>query len=168
VGHRYMDTYFEKCSSLLKPDGAMLLQAITIADQHYEQAKRSVDFIQKYIFPGGFIPSITAMSDSIARKTDLRLFHMEDIGPHYASTLRRWRERFFENIERVRALGYPESFVRMWEYYLCYSEGGFEERAIGNAHLLLTKPRCRLPALVPNLARAGRRADAPRRWLESA
>lgn len=154
VGPDFMDNYFEQCSNLLKPNGTMLLQAITVADQRYEEARRSVDFIQKYIFPGGFIPSVTAMSDAIARRTDMRLFHLEDIGPHYATTLRRWRERFFRNIERIRALGYPESFIRMWEYYLCYTEGGFEERAIGTVHMLLVKPLCRQPSLLPQLVSA--------------
>ena len=160
VGHNFMDTYFEKCSSLLRPDGAMLLQAITIADQRYEEAKRSVDFIQKYIFPGGFLPSVTAMSDSITRRTDMRLFHLEDIGPHYATTLGRWREQFFHNIEQVRALGYPESFIRMWEFYLCYTEGGFAERAIGTVHMLLTKPANRPASIVPKLEQAV--AETPR------
>ncbi|MGB5592049.1 MAG: cyclopropane-fatty-acyl-phospholipid synthase family protein, partial [Gammaproteobacteria bacterium] len=128
VGHQYLDTYFEKCSRLLKDDGAMLLQAITIQDQRYTQALKSVDFIKRYIFPGSFIPSVTAIAGSVARSTDMKMFHMEDIGPHYATTLRRWRERFFDRIEDVRGQGYPEEFVRMWDYYLCYCEGGFLER----------------------------------------
>ncbi|MDH3282613.1 MAG: cyclopropane-fatty-acyl-phospholipid synthase family protein [Gammaproteobacteria bacterium] len=143
IGHQYLDTYFEKCSGLLKPSGMLLLQAITIADQRYEAAKGSVDFIQRYIFPGSFIPSVSAMTQAIARSTDMRLFHLEDIGPHYATTLRHWRERFGQRLSRVRELGYPESFIRMWEFYLCYCEGGFLERAIGDAQLLLIKPGCR-------------------------
>ncbi len=154
VGHHFLDTFFRRCSELLKPDGMMLLQAITIADQRYKQARRSVDFIQRYIFPGSCIPSIAVMTDSIARVTDMKLFHLEDIGPHYATTLKHWRERMFANIERVRALGYPEAFIRMWEFYLCYCEGGFAERAIGDVHMLLTKPLCRRPALVPLRLRA--------------
>jgi cyclopropane-fatty-acyl-phospholipid synthase len=167
VGHDFMDTYFNKCSSLLKPDGVMLIQAITIADQRYEEAKRSVDFIQKYIFPGGFIPSVTAMTDSVTRSTDLRLFHLEDIGPHYATTLRLWRERFFHNIDAVRALGYPDSFIRMWEYYLCYTEGGFEERAIGNAHLLFTKPLSRHASILPGIDDESMRSAPVERRLHS-
>jgi cyclopropane-fatty-acyl-phospholipid synthase len=151
VGHQYYDTYFGKCGALLKPDGMMLLQAITIADQHYEQAKRSVDFIQRYIFPGSCIPSVAAMTESIARASDLRLFHLEDIGPHYATTLRKWRENLFGNIAAVRALGYPESFIRMWEFYLCYCEGGFAERAIGDVHMLLVKPDNRQAPVTPPL-----------------
>jgi len=140
VGHQYYDTYFAKCGALLKPDGLMLLQAITIADQRYEQARKSVDFIQRHIFPGSCIPSVTAMTNAITRASDMRLVSLEDIGPHYATTLRIWRENLFRNLEQVRALGYPESFIRMWEFYLCYCEGGFAERAIGDVHMLLAKP----------------------------
>jgi cyclopropane-fatty-acyl-phospholipid synthase len=148
VGHDYYDTYFGQCAALLKPDGLMLLQAITIADQRYDAARRSVDFIQRYIFPGSCIPSITAMSNSITRASDLKLAHLEDIGPHYATTLRLWRENFLRNAEAVRALGYPESFLRMWEFYLCYCEGGFEERALGDVHMLLAKPGNRRAPIV--------------------
>ena len=143
VGHQYLDTYFGKCSALLKPEGAMLLQGITIRDQLYEEARRAVDFIKRFIFPGAFIPSVQAIVDSLARATDMKLFHLEDIGPHYARTLRLWRERFLARRNEVRALGYPESFVRMWEYYLCYCEGGFEERQLGDVQMLLIKPRSR-------------------------
>jgi cyclopropane-fatty-acyl-phospholipid synthase len=129
----------------------MLLQTITIADQVFDQHKRSVDFIKRFIFPGSCIPSIAAISRSIARATDLRLYHLEDITDHYATTLRMWRERFFHNIEKVRALGYPEIFIRMWEYYLCYCEGGFTERYLGDVQVLLTKPLCRRPPLLPSL-----------------
>ena len=144
VGHQYLDTYFAKCSSLLKPEGIMLIQAITIADQFYDQAINSVDFIQRFIFPGGFIPSVSAIADSVKQATDMRLFHLEDIGPHYATTLQHWRERFFENIEKVRALGYSDQFIRMWEFYLCYCEGGFLERTLGDAHLVFIKPENRI------------------------
>jgi cyclopropane-fatty-acyl-phospholipid synthase len=141
IGHRYYDTYFKKCSELLKPNGMMLLQSITISDQRYPVAKKSVDFIQKYIFPGGCLPSVAALGNAIARKTDMRIFHLEDIGPHYATTLHKWRERFFESIDKVRQLGYPEGFIRMWDYYLCYCEGGFRQQTIGTIQLLLTKPQ---------------------------
>lgn len=147
VGADNLDTYIGKCSSLLAPDGAMLLQAITIQDQHYEQALRSVDFIQRFVFPGSFIPSITAIADAVRRASDLKFFHLEDIGPHYARTLREWRHRFFASLATVRKLGYPESFVRLWEYYLCYCEGGFAERQLGDVQVLLTKPRNRRAAL---------------------
>jgi cyclopropane-fatty-acyl-phospholipid synthase len=141
IGHQYYDTYFANCSKLLKPHGMMLLQSITIADQRYPVAIKSIDFIQRYIFPGGCLPSVAALSDGIARNTDMRIFHLEDIGPHYASTLKHWRTRFFDNLEKVRQLGYPERFIRMWEYYLCYCEGGFREQVIGTVQLLLTRPR---------------------------
>ena len=143
VGHQFYDTYFGKCSQLLKPNGLMLLQAITISDQRYESATKSVDFIQRYIFPGSCIPSVTAMLNSITKATDMRLFNLEDIGPHYATTLARWRQNFFKHIDEIRALGYPETFIRMWDFYLCYCEGGFEERALGDVHLLLVKPENR-------------------------
>jgi cyclopropane-fatty-acyl-phospholipid synthase len=133
----------------------MLLQAITIRDQFYDQARRSVDYIKRFIFPGSFIPSVQLMLASLARVTDLKLFHMEDIGPHYARTLRLWRERFLARHDEVRALGYPESFVRMWEYYLCYCEGGFEERQLGDVQMLLTKPRCRRASIATVNAPAG-------------
>jgi cyclopropane-fatty-acyl-phospholipid synthase len=143
VGHEYHDTYFRKCCELLKRDGLMLLQAITIADQHYERAKRTVDFIKRYIFPGGCLTSVTAMSDTLTRKTDMRIVNLEDIGPHYATTLRCWRERFFDNVDRVRGMGYSEEFIRMWQYYLCYCEGAFLERAIGNVQMLMMRPDAR-------------------------
>ena len=151
VGERHLNTYFRTCARLLKPQGLMLLQAITIADQKYAQYRHEVDFIRHYIFPGGFLPSLTAMADVLTGATDLRIFHLEDIGAHYATTLRHWRERFLANLDRVQALGFPDSFIRMWEYYLCYCEGGFRERAIGTVQLLLTKPRCRREPLTPAL-----------------
>ena len=162
VGYQYHDTYFRKCSELLRPNGRMLLQSITIADQRYEAAKNSVDFIQRYIFPGGCLPSVAVVTDALARVTDLRLFHLEDIGPHYAMTLARWRANFFRNIEQVRALGYPESFIRMWEFYLCYCEGGFAERAIGTVQMLLVKPLARPQPIVPPLGAVVGRAAADR------
>jgi len=147
VGAKYLDTYFAKCSSLLKPGGAMLLQAITLQDQFYRQALKSVDYIQRFVFPGSFIPSVTAIADSVTRVTDMKLFNLEDIGPHYAPTLKAWRERFFANLDKVRALGYPDSFIRLWEFYLCYCEGGFAERQLGDVQMLLTKPDCRRAAI---------------------
>jgi cyclopropane-fatty-acyl-phospholipid synthase len=143
VGARYLDGYFGHCTRLLKPDGAMLLQAITIQDQHYTRALAAVDFIQRHVFPGSFIPSIEALSRSMTRASDFKIFHLEDIGPHYARTLRHWRERFTANLAQVRELGYGEAFVRLWEYYLCYCEGGFLERQLGTVQMLLTRPGCR-------------------------
>ena len=147
VGHRWFDTYFRTCSRLLAPDGQMLLQAITIRDQEYARTKRSVDFIQRHVFPGGCLPSVQALADTVARVTDLRALHLEDIGPHYATTLRHWRERFLANLDRVRALGFDDTFLRLWEYYLAYCEGGFAERYLGTVQLLLAKPECRRAVL---------------------
>jgi len=145
VGHHYLDTYVAKCSRLLKPNGAMLLQAITIRDQLYESAARGIDFIQRHIFPGSFLPSASVIAESVRRASDMKIFHMEDIGPHYATTLKRWRENFFARLPEVRKLGYPETFVRMWDFYLSYCEGGCRERQMGDLQVLLTKPQCRLP-----------------------
>ena len=143
VGHEHYDQYFSTCSRLLAPDGLMLLQAITIADQRYDLARRTVDFIQRYIFPGGSLPSVAVISDWAKRKTDLNILHIEDIGAHYAQTLKHWREAFHEQRDAVRAQGFDERFIRMWEFYLCYCEGGFIERSIGTAQVLLAKPRYR-------------------------
>jgi len=151
VGHRYLDTYFRQCAHLLEPHGSMLLQAITIADRQYESARREVDFIQKHIFPGSCIPSVSALCNSIARSSDFTVRHLEDIGPHYAITLRHWRENFFRGIDRVRMLGYSESFIRMWEFYLCYCEGGFEERVLGDVQMLLCRSAHRADLQVPAL-----------------
>ena len=152
IGHQYLDAYFDKCASLLKVDGLALIQAITIEDHRYDQALNSVDFIKRHIFPGSFIPSIAAMQASIARSSDFKLLNLEDFGSSYALTLRHWRQRFFAQLERVRSLGYPERFVRMWEFYLCYCEGGFIERSIGVSQLLLARPRCPRAAWLPDLA----------------
>lgn len=151
VGHEYFDTFFEKCSNLLKPDGLMLLQAITVSDWAYENAKRSIDFIKTHIFPGSCIPSVAAMSDCVGRKTNLRMMHLEDIGPHYARTLKDWRTRFVSCLDRVRALGFSDAFIRMWEYYLCYCEAGFAERYISTVQMLMAKPLNRRETIVPVL-----------------
>jgi cyclopropane-fatty-acyl-phospholipid synthase len=145
VGYQYYDTYFRQCSDLLKPGGRMLLQAITIADQRYEGARKAVDFIQRYIFPGSCIPSVAVICDAIARVTDLRLVNLHDIGFDYATTLRLWRENMMANLAQVRALGYPDEFIRMWEFYFCYCEGGFAEGVLGDAQMLLAKPQARPP-----------------------
>jgi cyclopropane-fatty-acyl-phospholipid synthase len=145
VGHRFLDGYFRICSERLKPAGRMLLQAIVIADRNFEQARRSVDFIQKYIFPGGALSSCGALLSSVSRTTDLQLAGFQDIGLDYARTLRIWRERFLGRLRDVQRLGYPDDFVRMWEWYLAYCEGGFRERAISAVQVVFDKPECRLP-----------------------
>ena len=140
VGHHFLPSYFKQCSHLLKPHGLMLLQAITIREQRYEQAKSSVDFIQRYIFPGGALPSVQKMLEIVGKDTDMNMMHMEDFGLHYAKTLRLWHENFRRAHGRLTELGYDEYFLRLWEFYLCYCEGGFLERSIGTAQLLLAKP----------------------------
>ncbi|MBC8996559.1 MULTISPECIES: cyclopropane-fatty-acyl-phospholipid synthase family protein [unclassified Pseudomonas] len=140
VGHRFLPTYFKQCAHLLKSNGLMLIQAITIREQRYEQAKRGVDFIQRYIFPGGALPSVQKMLEVVSRETDMNLLHMEDFGLHYAKTLRLWHENFRRAHSRLSELGYDDYFLRLWEFYLCYCEGGFLERTIGTAQLLLAKP----------------------------
>ena len=147
IGHDLFAPYFRKCGELLKPEGAMLIQAITIADQRYAEYRRSIDFIQRYIFPGSGLPSSAVMTDAVARHTDMRLLDLEDIGLHYATTLRHWRRNFFERIDTVRRQGYAEPFIRMWEFYLCYCEGAFLERAISDVQLVFARPQCRLALL---------------------
>jgi cyclopropane-fatty-acyl-phospholipid synthase len=151
VGHEYLPTYFRTCSDRLKPDGLFAFQAITIPDQRYESYRRSVDFIQKYVFPGGFLPSVGALSAAVGKYTDMQWIHFEDFAEHYARTLECWREKLFENIVEVRKLGMKDSFLRLWEFYLCYCEGGFREKQIGVAQILLQKPGNRRPANYPGL-----------------
>lgn len=143
VGHRYLSTYFRQCARLLYDDGLMLIQAITIRDQRYQQARRSVDFIQRHIFPGGALPSVQRMLEVVGNHTDMNLVHMEDFGEHYARTLRLWHENFRRARGTLEALGYDDYFYRLWEFYFCYCEGGFLERSIGTAQLLLAKPGMR-------------------------
>lgn len=143
VGHRFHDAFFRKCQSLISRDGLMLLQAITITDQHYERYKRGVDFIQRYIFPGGCLTSVTDMTRTLTGSTDMRVINLEDIGPHYARTLRDWHDRFFAALDKVREMGYTNEFVRMWQFYLCYCEAGFIEREIGTVQMLMMRPDAR-------------------------
>ncbi len=140
VGHAYYRQYFSGCASLLKQNGLMLLQAITIPDQRYEYACTSVDFIQRYIFPGGSLPCHDAILSTVKRNTDLVMVGMQEIGLDYAKTLDSWRHRFLGKLDQVKALGFDDSFIRMWHYYLCYCQGGFEERIIGTSQILFAKP----------------------------
>jgi cyclopropane-fatty-acyl-phospholipid synthase len=140
VGHEYLSTYFAKCSQLLKPNGLMVLQAITIADQRYEMYRKEVDFIKKFIFPGGCLPSITRMTHTLTTHTDLVVRHMQDIGLDYARTLADWCSNFMAARDAVHQLGYDDRFVRLWHFYLCYCEGGFLERTTSAVHLVLAKP----------------------------
>jgi len=143
VGHRYLPAYFRQCAALLKPDGLMLLQAITIRDQRYQQARRSVDFIQRYIFPGGALPSLSVMLHTASRQSALNLVHLEDFGADYARTLQHWCDNLRQARATLTGMGYDETFQRLWEFYLCYCQGGFEERAIGVAQLLWAGPAAR-------------------------
>lgn len=140
IGAPYLDTYFAKLGSLLRPGGRALVQAITIEDHRYAQALASVDFIKRHVFPGSFIPSIQAMLAAKTRVTDLALVRLEDFGISYARTLEAWRERFLGSLGQVRGQGFDERFIRSWEFYLAYCEGGFRERSIGVSHLLMEKP----------------------------
>jgi cyclopropane-fatty-acyl-phospholipid synthase len=139
VGHQYFDTFFRACSDRLKPGGLFVLQAITIADQQYEAARDSVDFIKRHIFPGCCIPSVAALSASIARASQLRIVGLEDIGSHYATTLAHWRANMLRNAAHARAMGYSDTFLRMWEFYFSYCEGGFAEGALGDAQIVMTR-----------------------------
>lgn len=149
VGHHYIDDYFRRCSELLKPDGLAVIQAITLEDHRYQQALKSVDFIKRFIFPGSFIPCVSVLVNAAA-SAELKLTSLEDIGPSYATTLKTWRERFMAQLDQVRRLGYDERFIRMWQFYLCYCEGGFIERSISDVHLLFSKPANRRPQWVPS------------------
>ena len=140
VGAQYLDLFFNRCSDLLKPDGLMALQAITITDQAYREAVRRVDFIKRYIFPGGFLPSVEAIMGAVRRRTDFRLVRMEDIGSHYVRTLRIWAEALRQKWQAALELGYSEEFLRMYEFYFRYCEAGFAERTIGDAQMLFAKP----------------------------
>ncbi|MEO7744099.1 MAG: cyclopropane-fatty-acyl-phospholipid synthase family protein [Usitatibacter sp.] len=139
IGHRQYREFFGRCGGLLARDGLMLLQSITIADRHYAAARDDVDFIKRYVFPGCCIPSVGALTAAMVDASDLRLVHLEDIGAHYAPTLAAWRDNFFGNLDAVRALGYSETFIRLWEFYLCYCEAGFAERTLGDVQLVLSR-----------------------------
>jgi len=143
VGHRFYAKFFQQCSQLLQPNGLMLMQSITIADQNYHMAKQSVDFIQRYIFPGGALPSLEIITHHLRKDTDMQMVALTDMTLDYAKTLAEWRHRFWSNIEQVRALGFDDVFERMWDFYLVYCEGGFLERAIGTVQMLIAKPDAR-------------------------
>ena len=147
VGHQYYSTFFEKCKQLLTQDGLMMMQAIVIADHRYESHLRNVDFIGKYIFPGGSLPSISCLTQHASDSARMRLLELVDITPHYAETLHHWRENFLTNLPEIRKLGYDAEFIRMWDYYLCYCEAGFEERQINTVQMILAGPECRVDPL---------------------
>lgn len=140
VGHEFLPEYFSACASLLKEDGQMVIQGITMPDQRYKQYLKTSDFIQQFIFPGSCVPSLTAMIDAITEGSALRVNHVEDIGPHYATTLRAWLVNFMAKLDEVKQQGYDDDFIRLWEYYLCYCEAGFKERYTGVVQILMNKP----------------------------
>jgi cyclopropane-fatty-acyl-phospholipid synthase len=140
VGHKFLPHFFKKCRELLKRNGMMLIQAITINDQKYDQYVRSVDFIQRHIFPGGCLPSNRRMLELIADKTDMVVRNIEDFGLDYARTLKDWHHRFNKSFPTIKKFGFDENFRRLWEFYLCYCEGGFRERSISVVHLVATAP----------------------------
>jgi cyclopropane-fatty-acyl-phospholipid synthase len=146
VGHEHYTAYFEQCAALLAPHGRAVIQAITIADERYEAARREVDFIKRHIFPGSCIPSRAVLAEAVAG-TDLSLVRADEIGLHYAATLRRWRDTMAANRDQIAALGFDARFQRLWEFYFCYCEGGFLEQAIGTAQLVYAKPEAGLVAL---------------------
>jgi len=144
VGWQHLGTFFSRCSRLLEPHGAMLLQAITIDDRAYEVEKASRSFIKTHIFPGGCLPSLAVIARALGRRTDLQTVALHDITSHYVPTLRAWREGFLTHAEELDVLGYDQSFRRLWTLYLAYCEAGFAERRICDVQLLLAKPHCRI------------------------
>ncbi len=146
IGAAQLPTYFGQLAALLKPDGLALVQAISIEDHRYRRALREVDFIKRHVFPGSFIPSTSALLDAMGDHSDMALLHLEDIGDSYALTLREWRRRFEAARGQVLALGYDERFIRLWRFYLCYCEGGFLERSIGDVQMLFARPGYRRQA----------------------
>lgn len=143
VGWRHLDAFFSACAGLLRPGGILVLQAIVIDDQVYEQAKRQADFIRTVIFPGSSIPSIASILSSARRTNSLRLVECHDIGLHYAETLSRWRARFREERAAISALGFDDAFIRLWDFYLAYCEAGFSERRISDVQFVFEAPGAR-------------------------
>ncbi|WP_045394346.1 SAM-dependent methyltransferase [Vibrio rotiferianus] len=140
VGKQFLPSYIKVCESLLKSGGLMAIQAITIADQRYDYYSNNVDFIQKYIFPGGFLPSVTSLTQATTKYSDLVTRDLFDIGLDYAKTLNEWHLRFNRAESEVRSFGYDDRFVRMWRYYLSYCEGGFLARTISAVHMTFQRP----------------------------
>jgi cyclopropane-fatty-acyl-phospholipid synthase len=147
VGYDHYDDYFGACDRLLKPDGSMLLQTITIQEAKFEQYRKQSDWIKKYIFPGAELASVVAIQQSLARTTRMQLFHLQDIGRHYALTLHEWRRRFLQHLAEVRQMGFEDRFVRMWDYYLAYCEGAFHEGYISDVQVVLSKVASKLHSI---------------------
>lgn len=139
IGYKQFDTYFKQCNDLLKPGGLFCLQAILINDHDYERSKHEIDFMKQYIFPGGCLPSLNAITDSVARQTNLELIDLHDIGLHYVTTLKHWMDNLHKNIELIKAQGFDDEFIRTFEYYFCYCMAGFSTRHINNVQALWLK-----------------------------
>jgi len=139
VGREYFDVFFKKCESLLKPSGILVMQIITMPDQRYSSYCKGTDFIQKYIFPGGHLPSVGKILDVTTKNTKLNLLHMEEFTEHYAKTLNIWHENFNQKLEEVKKLGFDEYFIRMWKMYLCYCEAAFLTRNINLVQIAFTR-----------------------------
>jgi len=139
VGEENIARFFAVCDRCLKPGGQVLIQAITIRDQIFDRYRKSVDFIQRFIFPGGFLPSMGFLSREMATVSSLSVQHVQDIGHHYALTLRRWRENFQKNRSHIAGQGFSDDFMRLWEFYFCYCEAGFIQRSTGVIHMMLEK-----------------------------
>ena len=154
VGFAHYDEYFSACDRLLKPDGVMLLQTITLPEQEVRAYRQRTDWIQTYIFPGSELASLSEITRSLTRATHLALGHLETMGVHYAQTLAAWRERFWQNLDAVRRLGFDERFIRMWDFYLAWCEGAFRERYINVAQLLLSKHGTQRPLFGDPIAAA--------------
>lgn len=139
VGHKFMNGFFAKCDSLLRDDGEMLLQAITMSPQNWKQYLRSVDFIRAYVFPGGCLPTVGSLHAAATASTSMRMLHSEDMTPHYATTLNHWKQRFLSRLDEVRGLGFDERLIRLWNFYLSYCEAGFEERRVHCVQMMFGK-----------------------------
>ena len=139
VGFEYLPSFFQQCNQRLKPGGKLLIQSITIADQRFDYYKHNVDFIQRYIFPGGFLPSVTVLTQNLTQHTELVTESISDIGLDYAKTLAHWREAFLNAWSELTQFGYDEKFKRLWLYYFAYCEGAFLERSTSTVHLLARK-----------------------------
>ena len=139
VGAEYFDVFFKKCESLLKPSGVLAMQVITIPDQRYDAYSKSTDFIQKYIFPGGHLPSVSKVLSITTSNTRLNLLHMEEFSEDYAKTLRLWDANFSTKLDEVKALGFDEYFIRMWKMYLNYCEAAFTTRNIGLVQMVFSR-----------------------------
>jgi cyclopropane-fatty-acyl-phospholipid synthase len=143
VGKSYYPAFFQRCDHLLKPEGIAVIQTITIPDQRYDAYSKTTDWMRLFIFPGGLLPSLTALTEVLTKHTSFVIKHVESIGPHYALTLSQWKERFLANHEKITAMGFPESFIRRWDYYFSYCQAGFAQHYIDDLQIVLTRPRNR-------------------------